>query len=146
MGRDDVLPRRFFAHLDARTNTPTFNIVLIGALTFAGSLGKRYDVIGELLNFGAFLGFMGVNAAAMRQFYVLPQTGRKAYLGPRPSLARFCVLPGHLAGPWNLGASSWWYLVCSGWGLLRGAHSGFSSSPVMIDFHEPGGIPLHKWI
>src|SRR5207302_4383795 len=71
MGRDNVLPRRFFAYLDPKTATPTFNIVLIGLFTLAGSLGKRYDLIGELLNFGAFLGFMGVNLAAIRQFYFL---------------------------------------------------------------------------
>jgi amino acid transporter len=76
MGRDNVLPKRFFAHLDPRTNTPTFNILLIGAISFAGSLGRRYDLIAELLNFGAFLGFMGVNAATIRQFYFLPQRGR----------------------------------------------------------------------
>lgn len=50
MGRDNVLPKRFFAYLSPRGNTPTFNILLIGALSFAGSLGKRYDLIAELLN------------------------------------------------------------------------------------------------
>ena len=80
MGRDNVLPKRFFAYLDPRGNTPTFNILLIGALSFAGSLGKRYDLIAELLNFGAFLGFMGVNLATIRQFYFLPQPA-----GPRTS-------------------------------------------------------------
>ena len=52
MGRDNILPKRFFAYLDPKRNTPTFNILLIGVFTFAGSLGKRYDLIGELLNSG----------------------------------------------------------------------------------------------
>src|SRR5207247_7172069 len=51
----------------------------IGAFTFAGSLGRRYDLIGELLNFGAFLGFTGVNLAAIRQFYFLRAPERERH-------------------------------------------------------------------
>ena len=142
MGRDDVLPRRFFAHLDARTNTPTFNIVLIGALTFAGSLGKRYDVIGELLNFGAFLGFMGVNAAAVRQFYVLPQTGRTRSLISDlvlPSLGFvFCLVIWLGLGTLAQVVGGIWFALGLGYSAVR--TRGFRLAPVMIDFHEPGGI------
>ncbi|MBV9437244.1 MAG: APC family permease, partial [Acidobacteria bacterium] len=75
MGRDNVLPRRFFAHLSPGSNTPTYNLVLIGLLSFAGAVllnqvGNAYEHAGELLNFGAFLAFIGVNLATFWQFAV----------------------------------------------------------------------------
>ncbi|MGO8790960.1 MAG: hypothetical protein ACLQVL_26750 [Terriglobia bacterium] len=39
-----------------------------------------YQVTAELLNFGAFLGFMGVNLATIQQFFVLSKGGRKRRL------------------------------------------------------------------
>ncbi len=43
MGRDNVLPRRFFAHLDPKRSTPTYNILLIGIVAFAGALAMNYE-------------------------------------------------------------------------------------------------------
>ena len=70
MGRDDVIPRRFFAHLHPMRNTPNRNIWLIGILAFVGALVMSYELTAEILNFGAFLGFMGVNLAVVWQFWV----------------------------------------------------------------------------
>jgi len=67
MGRDGVLPRRFFGFLDAARGIPTLNVLLIAILTLAGCLSLDLERAGELLNFGAFLSFMGVNLAAIRQ-------------------------------------------------------------------------------
>jgi len=138
MGRDNVLPKRFFAHLDAKTSTPTFNIVLIGALTFAGSLGKRYDLIGELLNFGAFLGFMGVNAATIRQFYFLPQSGRTRSLFrdlvvPAMGFA-FCLVIWLGLGSLAKIVGGVWFTVGLAYTAVR--TRGFRLAPVMIDFRD----------
>ncbi len=76
MGRDDVIPRRFFAHLHPVRNTPNRNIWLIGALAFVGALVMSYELTAEILNFGAFLGFMGVNLAVLWQFWVRRAEGR----------------------------------------------------------------------
>ena len=140
MGRDDVLPRRFFAYLDPRRNNPTYNLILIGSITFAGSLGKRYDLIGELLNFGAFLGFMGVNIATIRQFYFLKQDGRKRHFGVDfllPSLGfLFCLAiwvgldtPAKVLG-------SVWFAVGLTYAAVR--TRGFRLKPLMVDFRELG--------
>ena len=43
-------------------NTPDINIVLLGHLAFLCAQVMSYELTAELLNFGAFLGFMGVNA------------------------------------------------------------------------------------
>jgi putrescine importer len=77
MGRDNVLPRGFFAHLGGKHQTPTYNIWFIGGLTFIGSLILNYERTAELINFGAFLAFMGVNLATFRQYYFLPQPGHR---------------------------------------------------------------------
>jgi hypothetical protein len=70
MGRDNVIPRRFFAYLHPVRNTPSHNIWVIGVLAYFGSLVMSYEVTAEILNFGAFLGFMGVNLAVIWQFWV----------------------------------------------------------------------------
>ena len=65
MGRDNVLPRKIFGRLDVRHAAPSWNIWIVAMVAFAGSQALSYELTAELLNFGAFLGFMGVNAAAM---------------------------------------------------------------------------------
>lgn len=70
MGRDYWIPHRFFAHLHRERNTPNYNIWLIGILAYLGALVMSYEVTAEILNFGAFLGFMGVNLAVIWQFWV----------------------------------------------------------------------------
>ncbi|HZM03878.1 MAG TPA: APC family permease [Candidatus Saccharimonadales bacterium] len=75
MGRDNALPR-FFARLDHRNN-PVLNIWLIGLLVLAGSLTLNYEHSAELINFGAFLAFMGVNAAVIREFFFHPPAGHR---------------------------------------------------------------------
>src|ERR1700733_2247623 len=73
MGRDGVLPKKFFSKLKPGTSTPTNNILLIGGLAFAGAellyhIGNAYEHAGELLNFGAFLAFLGVNFGCFWHF------------------------------------------------------------------------------
>jgi amino acid transporter len=87
MGRDNVLPRKFFAHLHPVRNTPNRNIWLLGIAAYLGALVMSYELTAEILNFGAFLGFMGVNLAVFWQFWV-----RRAEGGDRGILADI-VLP-----------------------------------------------------
>ena len=69
MGREDVIPRRIFAQLHPVRNTPWINILLLGILAYFGAQVMSYELTAELLNFGAFLGFMGVNAAVIWNFW-----------------------------------------------------------------------------
>lgn len=66
MGRSGVLPSRLFAHLNAKTLQPNYNVWLVGFVAIVGALALGFERAGELLNFGAFLAFMGVNLAALR--------------------------------------------------------------------------------
>ena len=77
MGRDGILPKKIFSHLDTKSSTPTYNIIILGVLIIIGSVALNYQRAAELLNFGAFLAFMGVNVATLRQFYFLRKTGEK---------------------------------------------------------------------
>lgn len=88
MGRDGVLPPRIFAHLSPKRTTPTYSLLLIAVFTLAGSLLLNFEQAAELINFGAFLAYMGVNLAAIRRFYIHPQPDH------RPRLLTDCILPG----------------------------------------------------
>ena len=69
MGKDNILPRKFFSHLDTRNNSPVYNVLLIGILSIIGALSLNYQKTAELINFAALIAFMGVNIAAINQLY-----------------------------------------------------------------------------
>jgi amino acid transporter len=70
MGRDNAIPKRFFGMIDPRYHVPRNNILLVGGVALAGAFAMSYQLGAELLNFGAFLGFMGVNVSAFVRYYV----------------------------------------------------------------------------
>ena len=65
MGKGGSLPRRFFSAVDSRTGIPRNNVLIVGACALIGAFLLTYERGAELLNFGAFIAFMGVNAAAL---------------------------------------------------------------------------------
>lgn len=69
MGRDGVISRRIFAHVDAKTSTPTRSVYLMAAVSLAGAAVVRFQLAVELLNFGAFVGFILVNLSVIRHYY-----------------------------------------------------------------------------
>ncbi len=68
MGRGNALPRRFFGAVDAASGIPRNNVLAVGACTLVGVFLLTYQRGAELLNFGAFIAFMGVNAAALLHY------------------------------------------------------------------------------
>jgi amino acid transporter len=65
MGRGNALPRGFFGAVHAASGVPRNNVLAVGACTLVGVFLLTYQRGAELLNFGAFIAFMGVNAAAL---------------------------------------------------------------------------------
>jgi len=65
MGRSNALPRGVFGSLSTRTAIPRNNVLLVGLCTLIGVFLLTYEKGAEMLNFGAFIAFMGVNAAAL---------------------------------------------------------------------------------
>jgi len=138
MGRDNVLPRKLFGYLDPRRNTPTRNIWLIGIVAYIGTLFVDYEQAGEILNFGAFLAFMGVNLATFWQFWVVRQPGRKRRWLPDlvvPLLGFvFCLwiwlglkLPSKIVG-------GVWFVLGLIYCIIK--TRGFRDRPIMVDFSE----------
>lgn len=138
LGRDNVLPKKVFAHLDAARSSPTRNIWIIAVVTLLGSAFLDYEIAAEVLNFGALLGFMGVNLAVIRQFYFVRRLGyRRRLLADlvAPGLgAAFCfVLWIGLQNPAKI-AGGVWFLI----GILFAAFRtrGFRVRPVMFESDE----------
>jgi amino acid transporter len=69
MGRDGVIPKRIFGHLNNRHACPDYNILIIGILACVGAYLLNYQECAQLINFGAFLAFMGVNIASLSEYF-----------------------------------------------------------------------------
>lgn len=87
MGRENALPRRFFGSVSARSGIPRNNVLLLGLITLVGASLLTYERGAELLNFGAFIAFIGVNAAALIHYKF--RSSEKVFL---PALAPLCGL------------------------------------------------------
>ncbi len=70
MGRSKALPEGFFGKVSHKTGVPANNVILVGALALAGSFLISYEEGAELLNFGALIGFAGVNFSAFLHYWV----------------------------------------------------------------------------
>jgi putrescine importer len=72
------LPRRFFGAIHPRSHVPLNNVLFVGFFALAGALilpaisgnATGYELGANLVNFGALISFMGVNAAAFMRYYV----------------------------------------------------------------------------
>ena len=84
MGQDNAIPKRFFAAVTSRTRIPRNNILLIGVVVLFGAFVVSYQLGVEMLNFGAVIAFMGVNAAAFVRFYI--RSPRRTLLNAMPPL------------------------------------------------------------
>lgn len=73
MGRSDGIPRKFFGAIEPRHHIPRNNVVFVGAIALVGAFLINYERGAELLNFGALIAFMGVNAAAFVRYFLRAQ-------------------------------------------------------------------------
>jgi amino acid transporter len=70
MGRSNALPKSFFGVVDEKHRVPRNNVIFIGVIVLLGSFRLTFEKGIELLNFGALIAFMGVNAAAFMHYFV----------------------------------------------------------------------------
>ncbi|WP_295011562.1 APC family permease [uncultured Microbacterium sp.] len=87
MGRNNVLPKRVFGYINPRTHTPTFNIVLIGAICLF-AMSFSLDLIASFINFGALIAFTFVNVSVIAWFAV--RNGRRHTFS---DVFRYIVMP-----------------------------------------------------
>lgn len=70
MGRDHAIPNKFFGYVSPKTRIPSNNIILVGVLVLGGSFLLTYPLGAQLLNFGALIAFMGVNASSFVHYFI----------------------------------------------------------------------------
>jgi len=120
MGRDNAIPRRFFAKVDAGTRIPRNNVLFCGAIALVAGLSMSYAQGVELLNFGAFMAFMGVNAAAFWEYCIRrKERNWKYWLPPVLGFAVCFYIWVHLSVPAKIAGGSWLLI-----GALYGWHRG----------------------
>jgi putrescine importer len=138
MGRDNVLPRVLFGYLSPRRGNPSWNIILIGVLAFVGSVWVPFDIACDLLNFGAYVGFMGVNLATIISYFIRPPQDH------RRNFFRDAALPACgflLCLVFWLGLPNLAKVVGGGWLLFGFVYcaiktGGFRRRPLLFDFSE----------
>jgi putrescine importer len=119
MGRSNALPRSFFGKVDARSRVPRNNVLFTGVLALVGAYLLSYQLGAEMLNFGALIAFMGVNAAAFLRYYVRAEKKQATNLIPPTLGFLVCLLLWlNLSRPAKIAGSIW---MASGvaYGALR---------------------------
>ena len=62
MGRSNALPAKFFGAVEPKRGIPQNNVIFVGVIALVGAFLIPYSLGAEMLNFGALIAFMGVNA------------------------------------------------------------------------------------
>ncbi|MFM1651623.1 APC family permease [Brevibacillus sp. B_LB10_24] len=86
MGRDNILPGKWFGYVHPRTNTPVFNVVLIGLVSLA-ALFLDLLTATSFINFGALAAFTFVNISVIA-YYIF----RKKLRSPG-AIVRYLLVP-----------------------------------------------------
>jgi amino acid transporter len=133
MGRDNAIPRSFFGAIEPKRSIPRNNVILVGALALGGAFVLSYQLGAELLNFGAFIAFMGVNAAAFLRYWVRAEKKRWIFFVPPVLGFAICFyIWMSLRTPAKLAGAAW-----LAFGIIYGAikTKGFRSN--LITFEMP---------
>jgi putrescine importer len=137
MGRSDALPRRFFGAIDAKRRIPRNNVLLVGGLAFVGGMTLSYQLGAEMLNFGAFIAFMGVNLAAFTRYWIRNEDRRVSdFILPLLGFLVCFYLWLSLRWPAKLAGGLW-----LGAGVLYGALKTHGFSRNIVSFELPPDEP-----
>lgn len=108
MGRSNALPSSFFGKVDVKHHIPRNNVIFIGVIVLVGSFFLTYGRGIELLNFGALIAFMGVNASAFMRYFV--RAAEKTIMNFISPVAGFFICGGlwwNLSVPAKIVGSIW---------------------------------------
>lgn len=138
MGRGNALPKSFFGAIEPKRRIPQNNVIFVGVLALAGTVFLTFERAAELLNFGALLAFMGVNAASFTRYFLREPEKKFSNLAVPVLGFAICLLL------WlNLGYSAKiagviWMILGIGYGAIR--TRGFRSD--LVRFDVPADIEL----
>ncbi len=138
MGRDNLLPRKIFGHLNPQSGSPTYNVAIVGGLAYSGTLAIGWERAVEILNFGALLAFMAVNLAALRHFgFGREQAGHRNLfldiLAPALGFVFCLVIFFGLQGS-TLAVGAVWLAIGGLYVVLK--TRGASAAPIQMDFND----------
>ena len=142
MGRSNALPKSFFGAIHPKRHIPRNNVLFVGGLALAGafllpvmagSQNTGYGLGAEMLNFGALIAFMGVNAAAFVRYYLRNPEKKLTNLIP-PAIGFFvCLLLWlNLSTPAKIAGSIW-----MGVGIAYGVWKTKGFKGELVDFDIP---------
>jgi putrescine importer len=119
MGRSNAIPKSFFGAIDPVRHTPRNNVLFAGVLALLGALLISFERGVELLNFGALIAFMGVNASSLVRFYI--RAPKKEFSNLLPPLCGFviCLLLWWSLNPRAKIAGTIWMLLGLAYGAWR---------------------------
>jgi putrescine importer len=139
MGRSNALPKGFFGVVDPKHRIPRNNVLFVGALALGGAFllpaiageATGYELGANLLNFGALLAFMGVNAAAFVHYYLRAE--KRNFISAIAPLAGFVICA---ILWWNLSTNARivggiWMVAGIAYGVVK--TKGFQSDLVKFD-------------
>jgi len=134
MGRGNALPKSFFGAIERKRRIPRNNVLFVGAFALLGTCFLTFERAAELLNFGALLAFMGVNASSFTHYYL---RGREKsvtnFLIPVFGFTVCLMLWLSLSRPAKI-AGVIWMILGVGYGAIR--TRGFKSALVSFDIPE----------
>ncbi|MGC2195021.1 MAG: APC family permease [Terriglobales bacterium] len=144
MGRSNALPRSFFGAIEPKRRIPQNNVMFVGGLALAGTAVLTFERAAELLNFGALLAFMGVNAASFTRYYLRErQRTLGNFLPPILGFTICLLLWLNLSRPAKIAGTIWMLL-----GIAYGAYRtrGFRSELVSFDVPDDAasGVEMSK--
>ena len=133
MGRSNALPRSFFGRVDPKRHIPRNNVLFVGAVALLGAFIINFGLGAELLNFGALIAFMGVNAAAFIRYYLKADVKRLSNLVPPVAGGLICLLLWLNLSPKAKMAGALWMAV----GIAFGAWKTRGFRGELVDFELP---------
>jgi amino acid transporter len=141
MGRSNALPKSFFGAVDPKRRVPRNNVLFVGGLALAGAFllpavagaATGYELGANLLNFGALIAFMGVNAAAFVRYYLHEEKKKLSNLLPPVSGFVICALLWMNLSPKALIFGATWMAI----GIAFGAWKTHGFRGNLVDFELP---------
>jgi len=138
MGRDNLLPKKFFGYIHPKFRTPSFNVILVGVISLTAMFFNLATAT-SFINFGALIAFTFVNLSVI-SYYIFQKRMHKTVKGffnyiLMPSIG--AVVIGLL---WfNLEKNSLILGLCwaaAGFLYLIYITKGFKVNPMTVDFTQ----------
>jgi amino acid transporter len=133
MGRSNALPKSFFGVIDPQSHIPRNNVMFVGVASLIGAFLLDFDLGAQMLNFGALIAFMGVNAAALLRYYVREKEKKMGNLLPPLLGFAVCLLLWLNLSRTALVAGSIWMAV----GIAFGAWKTRGFRGDLVNFDTP---------